>query len=1071
MTALIRERTHAPAEPAAAVPARTPRNVLAAREDTARPRGIAPATRSLQTAVADAPRPIDAGARALLEHRFGQPLGGVRIHTGPSAADVAREAGAEAVTVGNDVLFGAGRYDPASPAGLELLAHEVAHTVQQRNAIGPGGPVTQFAGVSERSSALEREADAAARHVVAGPGVAGGAGALLASRATGPVMSRRAIAWTNIPGGPQTAGGMVVDQWEKETDQIVRFKVPTLTLPREKGPVKEAYTAALKAGGDASGLEATIEFDGKTARAGLWESRAPTPDLNRRWLAKVGWTAADANAKWFAAGGKKGAGFPTANPGVACSTCDIDHIVELQLGGSNSPSNLTPLNSAENQKSGRDIWQNVSGIARELRPIVPDQTGKVNIILSFQDVDQAGGWVPRPAGTPTPGCATCSCSDVDAAAVDGARAATAAAGGTESYPVVAGGQSATFVVPPGEADVGLLDDQANINNAEVIPGMILELLQRPKAKGHTVKAFIESKPHFKRAKATRLPLAIQGPQEEVVLDAIPGTDGTRRLKIKGNEHPRVNFTYPYLSAGWLKLDLGEAGLTGDGQLTPSVPFLRNSPIDVHFGGGAFTGILKADPKRLQLPIPGFKVTAATIKVDLAPELAVTGNADFALGKLITGHLEAQPSLSGIWLKGDLFAHIPRIDEAKGEVEYKDGQLKGSLTLKAEQLGNLPGNPRGELKLGIDSKGLTADGKLSVSLPGGKPLDLEAKRSPGTGISLSGRTSFEIPGLSPLEITIGYDGEHFNGQAATGVTYKGLTGKVTIKYYDGKFSGETDATFDKGRLAGRVHLVIESDGSLSGEGEATVRITKDLSGKISVTKPKGGEIGVKGELILPDPITLFPEKAVKDTLFSKAFSFNIFGPVILQIRPSIGYAAGVGPGTINKAKVGAGFKPFAAETDFELWASATLKVPAYAEITAAIGLGVGLGLGGAASVAGGIEIAGTLRFGTEFSAAFDIHYKDGVFTAKALIEVGGGLKILVDINGYVHAEALGFDLYDHKWNLKHFEFDTGLSFLLGLPLEYASNKPFVLPSRDQMTLKGPDFSIDQMTANLRRTLGI
>jgi hypothetical protein len=71
------------------------------------------------------------GLRADFEARFGRDFSAVRVHTGPEAADAARGIGAKAYTTGRDIVFGAGRYDPVSPSGQRLIAHELAHVVQQ----------------------------------------------------------------------------------------------------------------------------------------------------------------------------------------------------------------------------------------------------------------------------------------------------------------------------------------------------------------------------------------------------------------------------------------------------------------------------------------------------------------------------------------------------------------------------------------------------------------------------------------------------------------------------------------------------------------------------------------------------------------------------------------------------------------------------------------------------------------------------------------------------------------------------------------------------------------------------
>ncbi len=70
-------------------------------------------------------------ARTIFEPRFGHDFSDVRVHTDASAAASARELGAEAYTLGQDIVFGAGRYAPHTAAGQRLLAHELVHTVQQ----------------------------------------------------------------------------------------------------------------------------------------------------------------------------------------------------------------------------------------------------------------------------------------------------------------------------------------------------------------------------------------------------------------------------------------------------------------------------------------------------------------------------------------------------------------------------------------------------------------------------------------------------------------------------------------------------------------------------------------------------------------------------------------------------------------------------------------------------------------------------------------------------------------------------------------------------------------------------
>jgi hypothetical protein len=75
--------------------------------------------------------PLDAGTRAFFEPRFGHDFSRVRVHADTTAAWSAEAVNANAYTVGSEIVFGSGRYAPASGVGRMLLAHELAHVVQQ----------------------------------------------------------------------------------------------------------------------------------------------------------------------------------------------------------------------------------------------------------------------------------------------------------------------------------------------------------------------------------------------------------------------------------------------------------------------------------------------------------------------------------------------------------------------------------------------------------------------------------------------------------------------------------------------------------------------------------------------------------------------------------------------------------------------------------------------------------------------------------------------------------------------------------------------------------------------------
>ena len=115
----------------------------------------------------------------------------VRVHTDTEAAESARAVNARAYTVGQDIAFASGQYQPSTDEGSALLAHELAHTVQQgafHRAVRDGSPI-----VASENDALEREAASAAMAVTTGAHV----GAL----SVAPAPAIRWAPWGECPSG------------------------------------------------------------------------------------------------------------------------------------------------------------------------------------------------------------------------------------------------------------------------------------------------------------------------------------------------------------------------------------------------------------------------------------------------------------------------------------------------------------------------------------------------------------------------------------------------------------------------------------------------------------------------------------------------------------------------------------------------------------------------------------------------------------------------------------------------------------------------------------------------------
>lgn len=113
---------------------------------------------SVQAVLNSPGRPLDPGVRSFMEPRFGRDFSQVRVHDDGRASDSARDVHALAYTVGRHTVFGAGQYEPHSSAGRQLIAHELAHVVQQTG------------GASQQNAQVHRQQDPNATQQQSGDG-------------------------------------------------------------------------------------------------------------------------------------------------------------------------------------------------------------------------------------------------------------------------------------------------------------------------------------------------------------------------------------------------------------------------------------------------------------------------------------------------------------------------------------------------------------------------------------------------------------------------------------------------------------------------------------------------------------------------------------------------------------------------------------------------------------------------------------------------------------------------------------------------------------------------------------
>jgi hypothetical protein len=199
------------------------------------------------------------------ENSLGADLSSVRVHTGAESAAAADAVGARAYTMGQDIHFGAGQYDPSSAGGERLLAHEVAHTVQQ----GTGAPTRQNKlEVSSPDDPFEHEADGAAHAMVAGAPFAISRGSASAARAIA-----RERKWEFGAGAKATPIG----------DGFVKFQV------EGSAKVEQSFAALTISGQVSAGGEAEVKWkpDSKGGNVSVKETKSSGGKKAQQWEEEV----------------------------------------------------------------------------------------------------------------------------------------------------------------------------------------------------------------------------------------------------------------------------------------------------------------------------------------------------------------------------------------------------------------------------------------------------------------------------------------------------------------------------------------------------------------------------------------------------------------------------------------------------------------------------------------------------------------------------------------------------------------------------------------------------------------
>ena len=167
--------------------------------------------------------------------------------------------------------------------------------------------------------------------------------------------------------------------------------------------------------------------------------------------------------------------------------------------------------------------------------------------------------------------------------------------------------------------------------------------------------------------------------------------------------------------------------------------------------------------------------------------------------------------------------------------------------------------------------------------------------------------------------------------------------------------------------------------------------------------------------------------------------------------------------IDQLRIGIEYNP-AREQDTHVTGDAHLNVPADAGLRLSVRAGIGLGITGA-SATGGLEIGGTLGITGAAEAGVHLDWMPSRgLEINANVGVHAQPSFRFDLSGYVSVRALGFSVYDERFELASFEFGSDYRFGIRLPVHYVEGQPFDI-SLDDVEFEVPDIDTNQLLRGL------
>ncbi|HET7537422.1 MAG TPA: hypothetical protein VFJ90_13265, partial [Candidatus Didemnitutus sp.] len=326
------------------------------------------------------------------------------------------------------------------------------------------------------------------------------------------------------------------------------------------------------------------------------------------------------------------------------------------------------------------------------------------------------------------------------------------------------------------------------------------------------------------------------------------------------------------------------------------------------------------------------------------------------------------------------------------------------------------------------------------------------------IVATGKTGFRMPALN-LHGTL----EHLTFTITNGAPVK--------------VSGQGKLPFERGKAKGSVDVTLHPSGNFSGKGTLSYKLKDNVMVAGTVELDEKQKLHVTGELEI-SRYELFKEYGDKRDLFTldvpipvPALSIGTAAGLVFHIRGGVGVGYSFGPGVIEPLKFSAGFDPLESDPDLKLTVTGKVKVPASATLTASISGSLAVQVSvvvGSAGAEGGLQLTGELKLTAGAFADLKASYEKKKLTAKVVAGIDTQLLLGLTLTAFARAWAGAFGITGElrkDWTLAKRNIDTHLGFYLSAPFEYADDTGIKLPALQDVTLKKPEVTSE----NLKRIL--